>query len=62
MASVISNPQANGIKQNFLFYQQQLQQQQAKNNQGSRFGKMDLSNPMIQRVAKAPSGCGSCGK
>lgn len=63
MASVIDNPKTNILRNNVLFYQQQLQQlQQTQNNKGARFGKMDLSSAMIQRVARAPTGCGGCGK
>ena len=64
MASVIDNPKATIAKNNLLFYQQQLQQLQAQsqNSKGARFGKMDLSSAMIQRVARAPTGCGGCGK
>ena len=64
MAAVIDNPKATIAKNNFLFYQQQLQQlkSQSQNNKGVQFGKMDLSSAMIQRVARAPTGCGGCGK
>lgn len=66
MTAVIDNPKATIAKNNLLFYQQQLQQlqsqAQSQNNKGARFGKMDLSSAMIQRVARAPTGCGGCGK
>lgn len=65
MAAVIDNPKANILRNNVLFYQQQLQQiqqSQTQNDKGARFGKMDLSTAMIQRVARAPTGCGGCGK
>ena len=67
MAAVIDNPKTNILRNNIMFYQQQMQQAQAQaqaqsNPNGTRFGKMDLSSAMIQRVARAPTGCGGCGK
>jgi len=64
MTSIIDNPKTSNLRNNILYLQQlqQSQLQQSQNNKNTRFGKMDLSSAMIQRVAKAPTGCGGCGK
>ncbi len=60
----IENPQITMARQNILYEQYLAAQEKAvkSNSVTSNLKKMDLSRPMIDRIVKARSGCGGCGK